>query len=109
MISSTMDDTGSYKLEELEFYLYCIFYKELESMKEGALRQLESRGWFEEQCRQQEDSLWDASKDSLRKLIDSSADQFPQDIKESLFAEVLGLFRNLSKEFRKWKLEEQPI
>ncbi|GJD07665.1 hypothetical protein Gasu2_20110 [Galdieria sulphuraria] len=100
-----MDCESHNKLEELEYYLYCIFHKELERIKEGALQQLESRGWFEEQSRQRGDILWD----SILQMIDSGAEQFPQDIKDSLFLEVLGLLRIFAKEFRKWKLEEQLV
>lgn len=69
-------------------------------MKERALQELESRGWFEEQCCQHQDIFRD-SMDTVLSRID--ADNFPQDLKESLFVEVLGLFRTFIDEFRKWK------
>jgi len=35
-----------------------------------------------------------------------SLEHFPQDLKESVFVEVLGLFRTFAREFRQWKAAE---
>jgi len=93
-------------LEQLEFYFYCLFYKELERIKEKALQQLCSRGWFEEQNRKYEEYFRDTSLDSTTRWIEIGAEHFPQDLKESVFVEVLGLFRTFAREFRQWKAAE---